>query len=296
MRIFLILFLLIPSLSWSLIFETDGFRCAGDDNGKSSISGLAYCEEGDTKFYGEIKENTLEGIVYVEAADNSIYLSEFKNDRMDGIGIQIKDNHFTFGQQLYFVSSGWNITVNDIKSDDIQFDISYYENDKQIGSYPSIKLKFVGADVIGRFFFFDEKGYCRNKTFSGSFNFNLANSFDDRSGYLGKVDKNCKFNGPIIQLENGKIVKYATTNNGRIESELSEKEFSSLYGKDFDEFNNVYLKLRYENVMKFLSELVNFSNRVKNIGIQDFSSNYFLVGSQEKIYKKFDKYISEFYE
>ena len=296
MKTLLALLLLIPSLSWSLIIETDGFRCAGDDNGKNGISGLAYCEEDDNKYYGEMKENAFDGIVFVEAADNSISLVEFNNGRMDGIGIKIKDNHFTFGEQKDFISFGWNIVVNDIKSDDILFDISYFENNELIGSYPSILLKFLGADVVGRFYFFDGQKNCRDNTFNGSFEFNLANSFDDRSGYLGKVNKNCKFNGPVIQIENGEYIRYTIANNGKIESELSEKEFLKKYGKDFDEFNFVYLASMYENVMEFLNKLLNFSLRVNNIGIQDFSSNYFLVGSQEQIYKKFDKYISEFYE
>ena len=79
MKTLLALLLLIPSLSWSLIFETDGFRCAGDDNGKNGISGLAYCEKGDTKYYGEMKENAFDGIVYLEALDNSISLLEFNS-------------------------------------------------------------------------------------------------------------------------------------------------------------------------------------------------------------------------
>ena len=37
--------------------------------------------------------------VFVEAADNSISLVEFNNGKMNGLGIQIKDNRFVAGRQ-----------------------------------------------------------------------------------------------------------------------------------------------------------------------------------------------------
>ena len=132
MKTILTLFLLIPSLSWSLIFETDGFRCSGDDNGNNGISGLAYCEKGDTKYYGEMKENSFDGIVFVEAADNSISLVEFNNGKMDGLGIQIKDNRFVAGRQKDLIFFGWNVVVQDINSGDYVHEIFYLKNNKQI--------------------------------------------------------------------------------------------------------------------------------------------------------------------
>ena len=113
----------LPSLAFALIFESGELRCAGDDNGNDGISGLAYCEEGDNKYYGEMKENAFDGIVFMEAADNSISLVEFNNDQMNGIGIQIKDNRFTAGEQKNLIFFGWNIAVDNIKSDDILFEV-----------------------------------------------------------------------------------------------------------------------------------------------------------------------------
>ena len=295
MKTLLALLLLIPSLSWSIIFETDGIRCAGDDNGNNGISGLAYCEEGDTKFYGEVKDNAHDGIVFIEQADNSIVLAEFTNDRLNGIAIKIKDNQFTLREFINSINFGWDIEVNDIKND-VLFELSFFENNKWIDSYPTIHLKFFEKEVVGRFYFLDEQGYCRDNTFSGSFEFNLANSFDNRSGYLGKVNENCKFNGPVVQMENGKFIKYIIANNDNTESELSKKEFSKQYGKEFDEFNLGPQTDYSKSLKEFGNRFLNFSLRVNNIGIQDFSSNYFLIGSQEQIYKKFDKYINEFYE
>jgi len=308
MKTILTLFLLIPSLSWSLIFETDGFRCSGDDNGNNGISGLAYCEKGDTKYYGEMKENSFDGIVFVEAADNSISLVEFNNGKMNGLGIQIKDNRFVAGGQKDLIFFGWNVVVQDINSGDYVHEIFYLKNNKQIeNNSPSKKseqlvnypylMAFIGErGFLGRFFYFDEQGYCIDNTFGGYFHWPYDMGFDKRSGHLGKVNKNCKLNGPVIQFKNGEYEKFTITNNGEVESELSKEEFSALYGREFDRYNSVDLKLQQESLMEFLNKFLNFSLRVNNIGIQDFSSNYFLIGSQEKIYKKFDKYISEFHK
>ena len=45
------------------------------------------------------KENSFDGIVFVEATDNSISLVEFNNGKMNGLGIQIKDNRFVAGSK-----------------------------------------------------------------------------------------------------------------------------------------------------------------------------------------------------
>lgn len=67
--------------------------------------------------------------------------------------------------------------------------------------------------------------------------------------------------------------------------------------KDYLEYVSYINYTDYSKSLKeFGNRFLNFSLRVNNIGIQDFSSNYFLIGSQEQIYKKFDKYINEFYE
>lgn len=119
--------------------------------------------------------------------------------------------------------------------------------------------------------------------------------FNNRTGYLGKVDGNCVYNGPVIQFENGKIIKYAIFSDNKISKNLTEEEFSKEFGDVFNDFNNT-LTVRHKNIMDFGEELLTFASEAKNIGIENLKDDYFLFSAGEQVNQKFSKYIKEFNE
>ena len=293
----------LPSLAFALIFESGELRCAGDDNGNNMITGLAYCEEGSVKIYGQMKNNLFEGLSYIDFGKGySVSLVEYKNDFMEGIGLQIYrdddlNTRLIWGQQAGFYTSGWNVEVENIFAEKIEFYLSFFEQGKLISSYPTINIRPVEQGIMAKFLFHDTltNNVCKQNTFVGSFFLEHGSLFNNRTGYLGKVDGNCVYNGPVIQFENGKIIKYAIFSDNKISKNLTEEEFSKEFGDVFNDFNNT-LTVRHKNIIDFGEELLNFAKEAKKIGIENLKDDYFLFSAEEQVNQKFSKYINEFNE
>ena len=80
--------------------------------------------------------------------------------------------------------------------------------------------------------------------------------FDKRSGHLGKVNKNFKLNGPVIQFKNGEYEKFTITNNGEVGLNFQKNFQHFMDESSTDTFCD--LKLQQESLMEFLNKFLNF--------------------------------------